>query len=297
MPSARAAFLKTQMKRIKPISTAAGIRACRAMQAQYGTLMAVSQLTADAFKNIPFPDFEACMITPLNMPKPGRAILYLHGGGYTAGNLAYARGFGAVLAAGTGWRVFSVAYRLAPEEPFPAALEDALTAYDYLLEQGYTPENIVFAGESAGGGLIYALCHRLRQLGRAFPKAMVGISPWTDLTCSGASYTENADCDPSLSLETLKYYAWLYAPGRETDPLVSPLYGTFTGFPPSLLFCGTDELLRSDVNGLHEELLRASCRSELIEGEGMWHVYVLFPTPESEDAIKRIRSFLEEMEA
>ena len=295
MPSPRAIFLKTQLKLIKPISTAAGIKACRAAQAQFGVLMSVSKLGNDAFHDVAFPDFEACMISPLESLKTDYVILYLHGGGYTAGNLAYARGFGAVLASEMNRRVFCVAYRLAPEEPFPAALDDALAAYDYLTQLGYTRERIVLCGESAGGGLVYALAHRLRQLGRELPAGIIALSPWTDLTCSGASYTENALYDPSLSRETLLYYAWLYAPGRETDPLVSPLYGTYSDFPPSLIICGADEILRSDSENLHEKLLAASCRSELIVAEGMWHVYVLFRMPESQAALERIRTFMEEL--
>ena len=137
-------------------------------------------------------------------------MLYLHGGGYTCGNLDYAKGFAATLADECGVRVFCAAYRLAPEDPFPAALDDAVVSYQYLLSKGYGPNQILLCGESAGGGLCYALCLRLKQLKLPLPCGIIAISPWTDLTQSGATFDENRDNDPSLSKELLDFYSACY---------------------------------------------------------------------------------------
>lgn len=180
-----------------------------------------------------------------------------HGGGYTAGNIEYAVGFGSVLAAATGCRVFSAAYRLAPEHPFPAAVEDAYTAYRHLLDSGLTPGEIVLCGESAGGGLCFALTHKLKQLGLSVPRAIVGISPWTDLTLSGASCRANRRNDPSLRYDMLASYARMYAADDLKNPLVSPLFGDVSGFPPTLLFAGEAELLLDDAVAMAHALKRA----------------------------------------
>lgn len=205
-----------------------------------------------------FPGFPACRISPRNQTPSGR-ILYLHGGGYTCGGLEYAKGFGSVLASITGAEVLCPAYRLAPEHPFPAGLEDGLTAYKSLLEQ---EGPVVLCGESAGGGLIYALCLLAKTEGLPLPAGLIGISPWTDLTASGSSYETNRDRDPSITLEQLDFFASCYTTCRD-NPLASPLFGDFTGFPPSLLFVGGDEILLDDSRLLHEKLLASGCSSTL----------------------------------
>ena len=141
-----------------------------------------------------------------------RVLLYLHGGGYVAGSIRYAAGFAGVIAAKTGVRTLCIAYRLAPEHPFPAALDDAMTAYQYLLGQGYHGSDITLIGESAGGGLILSLCLLLKAQGIPLPTRLVAISPWTDLTLSGESMEENREVDISLTKSELAAYAACYAP-------------------------------------------------------------------------------------
>ena len=158
-------------------------------------------------------------------------ILYLHGGAYVAGDIEYAKGFAGILAAETQQRVLSIAYRLAPENPFPAAVDDALAAYEYLLHNGYKAGDISLVGESAGGGLVYCLCQYIKQKNIPLPAALVGISPWTDLTFSGASYERNSKKDPSLSKDVLREHAEAYAKGQAANPLVSPIFGDLSGFP------------------------------------------------------------------
>ena len=225
-------------------------------------------------KNHDFQHFQGAWIMPQDQRRGG-VVLYLHGGGYTCGSLEYAKGFSSVLAAECGVRVFCAAYRLAPEHRYPAAVEDALEAYQYLLKKGYASHQILLCGESAGGGLIYALCLKLKELGLPLPCGLIGISPWTDLTGSGKSYEENREVDPSMSPELLQFYAKCYT-DDPADPLCSPLFGDLTGFPPSLLFVGGDEVMLDDTRMLHEKLVKSGCRSKLIVAPERWHAYVLY---------------------
>ncbi|MBR6006499.1 MAG: alpha/beta hydrolase fold domain-containing protein, partial [Clostridia bacterium] len=206
-----------------------------------------------------------------------------------------------VLASECGIRVLCPAYRLAPEHPYPAALDDAIEAYRYLLSSGYLPGQIVLAGESAGGGLCYCLMLRLRELRIPLPAGVVAISPWTDLTQSGESYIYNKEADPSILKSTLDHYADCYTgalSGIEADrvdpkePTVSPLYGKLNGFPPSLIFVGGDEVLLEDSKALHEKLLSSGCRSELIIADHMWHAYVLYGLREHQEDYRKIDRFL-----
>ncbi len=295
MASPMAERLKKQMIRLKPIITNSSIKTSRKAQDRLGKFASTVQQEKVSFYNVPFENFQACLITPVESAYDDRVILYLHGGGYTAGSIEYAKGFGCVLASAAGVSVLCAAYRLAPENPFPAAVEDAYAAYCYLLEHGKRAENIIFCGESAGGGLIYALALKLRQEGMALPAGFIALSPWTDLTLSGETHTENRDADPSLSTESLKHFADCYAPGEEANPLVSPIFGDLTGFPPSLIYVGGDEILRSDSEMLASKLEEGGARCELHIEAGLWHVYVLYPMPESEQAMARIVSFIGEI--
>ena len=242
-----------------------------------------------------FERFEGAWLIPRDERRSG-VILYLHGGGYTCGDLDYAKGFGATLADECGSAVFCAAYRLAPESPYPAAVEDALEAYRYLLEKGYTPEQIVLCGESAGGGLICALCLRLKELGMEMPAGLIGISPWTDLTCSGETYEENREADPSLTEELLQFYADCYTGGvtSKEKPLVSPLFGALEGLPPSAIFVGTHEVLLDDSTVMAERLREAGVKCELHVARGMWHVYPLYGVREARMAMRRIHAFIDE---
>ena len=219
-------------------------------------------------------------------------ILYLHGGGYTAGGLDYAKGFGALLASQTRLIVFCVAYRLAPEHKFPAAQDDALAAYQYLLDSGYAPEHIAIAGESAGGGLALSLTLRLRDEHKPLPACVVAISPWADLSLSGSSYRNNVQRDPTLIRESLAYYAIAYAAGHENEAYVSPVRGDFCGFPPSLLFAGGDEILLSDAKTVYQQMKKAGAECTLVVEDGMWHVYPLYGTREGKRALEQMSLYL-----
>ena len=286
-----AKLVRSQLDFFKPFVAGCSLEVTRKGQDKLGELMSALHKREVLIRDHDFERFQGAWVMPKDERRSG-VVLYLHGGGYTCGSLDYAKGFAATLASECGVRVFCAAYRLAPENPYPAAVEDALTAFDYLLKKGYAPHQILLCGESAGGGLIYALSLKLKQLGRELPCGLIGISPWVDLTGSGASYETNRDNDPSLTQELLEFYAKCYTQDP-ADPLCSPVRGDLTGLPPSLLFAGGDEILLDDARTLHDRLKAAGCRSKLIIAPGRWHAYVLYCLQENmEQDMEEINRFL-----
>ena len=286
-----AKLVRSQLNFFKPFVAGCSLEVTRKGQDKLGELMSALHKREVLIRDHDFERFQGAWVMPKDERRSG-VVLYLHGGGYTCGSLDYAKGFAATLASECGVRVFCAAYRLAPENPYPAAVEDALTAFDYLLKKGYAPHQILLCGESAGGGLIYALSLKLKQLGRELPCGLIGISPWVDLTGSGASYETNRDNDPSLTQELLEFYAKCYTQ-NPADPLCSPVRGDLTGLPPSLLFAGGDEILLDDARTLHDRLKAAGCRSKLIIAPGRWHAYVLYCLQENmEQDMEEINRFL-----
>ena len=232
--------------------------------------------------------------TRLKTPHGGRhAILYCHGGGYTSGNLGYSRVLSSKLAHVTGYDVLSFEYRLAPEFPYPAAVEDALQAWDHLMLHGYGARDIVLAGDSAGGNLALVLCHRLKTAGRRLPSALVLMSPWTDMTMSGASYRERAELDPMLTPEYIAAVRAAYAGAHDLrSPDLSPLFADLSHFPPTLIQAGDHEILYSDAESLYKAMTRQEVPCRLEVSEGMWHVFQMFPTKKSSAAMQSIARFL-----
>ena len=222
-----------------------------------------------------------------------RAILYCHGGGYTSGNLGYSRPLAAKLSSVTGWQTLSFEYRLAPEHPFPAAVDDAMKAWDYLMYQGSGARDIVVAGDSAGGNMALVLCHRLKAEGRRLPNRLVLMSPWTDMTASGKSYAERAELDPMITMNYIKAVRAAYA--RDSDlssPLLSPLFGSFADFPPTLIQVGSNELLLSDSVRLRDRMLMAQVPCRLEVWNHMWHVFQMFPVRRAREAMESVGRFL-----
>ena len=286
-----AKLVRSQLNFFKPFVAGCSLEVTRKGQDKLGELMSALHKREVLIRDHDFERFQGAWVMPKDERRSG-VVLYLHGGGYTCGSLDYAKGFAATLASECGVRVFCAAYRLAPENPYPAAVEDALTAFDYLLKKGYAPHQILLCGESAGGGLIYALSLKLKQLGRELPCGLIGISPWVDLTGCGASYETNRDNDPSLTQELLEFYSKCYTQDP-TDPLCSPVRGDLTGLPPSLLFAGGDEILLDDARTLHDRLKAAGCRSRLIIAPERWHAYVLYCLQENmEQDMEEINRFL-----
>ena len=283
--------VRAQLKKLSPRFSDLSLEALRKGQNRVGDLMGLRFHREVMAKAHSFDRFTAEWIIPRDERRQG-VILYLHGGGYTCGESEYAKGVGAVLSAECGVRVFCPTYRLAPEEPYPAALEDCLTAYQYLLDKGYDPQRILLCGESAGGGLCYALCIKLKELGLPLPNGIVAISPWVDLTNSGPSYETNRENDPSITKEILDFFAKAYS-GDRTDPYVSPLFGDLQGLPPSLIFVGGDELLLSDSRRLQEALCQSGCEAQLQTRAERWHGYLLYCLNEDREDFVTLNKFLD----
>lgn len=282
--------VRAQIKMLHPLLRSCSLETIRKGQNKIGELMEARHRRRTYSKEHRFDCFEGAWVIPKDERRQG-VILYLHGGGYTCGNLEYAKGFGSMLAVECGVRVFCAAYRLAPENPWPAQLEDALEAYRYLLGKGYSPGHIALCGESSGGGLCYSLCLKLKELDLPLPCGVIAISPWTDLTASGESYDRNRDVDPSMSVEQLDFFADCCTKDR-SDPMISPLFGDLQDMPPSLIFAGGDEIMLSDSQLMHQKLLAAGGKSQLIIRPERWHGYVLYGLSEDRRDFAVMNKFL-----
>ena len=220
-------------------------------------------------------------------------ILYCHGGGYSTGSMVYARTLTTKLAESTSMDVFCFNYRLAPEFPYPAACEDAMAAWDHLMQFGYGARDVIVAGDSAGGNLALSLVLRLKAQGRLLPRGLVLLSPWTDLTASGKSYAAKAGLDPVLDPEYLQRMTGNYAQGRDlSDPLISPLFGDFEGFPPVYIQVGDNEMLLSDAVNLHKKLVKANVPVKIDVYKGMWHVFQMSPFKTAYEAMEKNAEFI-----
>jgi monoterpene epsilon-lactone hydrolase len=232
------------------------------------------------------------------MPNGGRrdrVLLYLHGGGYVLLSARSHAKLAAGIGAAAGCRVVSLDYRLAPEHPYPAALEDALGAYRWLLGEGYSPEHIAIAGDSAGGGLTMATLLALRNEGLPQPAAAVPLSPWVDLEGTGTTMDTHAHRDFIVGREALQGMAALYVGGGDLrDPLVAPLWADLTGLAPLYIQVGGDETLLDDSTRLAANAARAGVEVRLDVFPEMQHVFqtMVGQVPEADDAIARVGAFL-----
>ena len=236
---------------------------------------------------------KAAWIRPDWGHNPHQIILYCHGGGYTSGSLGYSRPLAAKLCHASGRETLCFEYRLAPEHPYPAAVDDAVRVWDYLMHQGYGARDIVVAGDSAGGNLALVLLHRLKAEGRQLPARLVLFSPWTDMTASGESYTQRAELDPTITMEYVQAVRTAYAGGADLkDPMLSPLFGDFTGFPPTLIQVGSNELLYSDAERLRDRMRATGALCRLEEWTEMWHVFQMMPIKKAGEAMEHVGEFL-----
>jgi epsilon-lactone hydrolase len=229
--------------------------------------------------------------------QPGITILYFHGGGFRLGSVSSHRELTARISEASGCRVLAINYRLAPEHRFPAPLEDAIAAYGWMRDQGLKPENIAFAGDSAGGNLVLAAMLKLRERGLPLPAAGVLMSPWTDLAATGASYTSRTDADPihqrPMILALAKNY--LGPDGDPRNPLASPLYADLAGLPPLLIQVGDRETVLDDSTMFADKARAAGVDVELQVWDGMIHVFQMFAAElaEARQAIDSIAEFLD----
>jgi acetyl esterase/lipase len=223
-----------------------------------------------------------------------KVILYVHGGGYVSGSCSDHRGIISKFALNTGVTSLLYEYRLAPEHPFPAAVDDSVTVYQWLLQRGYKPENIIIAGESAGGGLTLALLLALKEQQIQLPKAAVSISPWTDLTCSSESYRTKNKVSPAPLNSWYVFSSHYIGSIKADNPLISPLFGDLKGLPPLLIVSGVDDELFEDGEKFYLKAKAAGVDVRFIAGEGMVHCYPLLAPmfPEATEAMNKIVNFI-----
>lgn len=223
-------------------------------------------------------------------------VLYFHGGGYSSGSPTTHRNLAAHLSAGSGREVLLVDYRLAPEHPFPAAIDDGYSVYNWLLDRGFKGKDVVIGGDSAGGGLTMALSYRLRESGKELPKALFLLSPWLDLTASGESHTTKVEVDPMIRLGSLiNAREWYCNEEQFENPLVSPVFGELNGLPPIYIQVGSDEILLSDSEMLAKKAKAAGVDVTYEEWKGLWHVWHLSAgfVPEAGDALAKVGTYID----
>ena len=223
------------------------------------------------------------------------AVLYLHGGGYNIGSPRTHREFAAHISNASRAMVLLPDYRLAPENPFPAGLEDAISSYQYLLDKGYQNSKIAIAGESAGGGLTLATCLALRERNISLPSSLACLSPWTDLEMKGDSIKTLADRDPMLKLASLETMASNYTGTNDSKlPLISPIHADYKDLPPMLIHVGSDEILLDDSRRVAYKAKQDGVDVTLKIYDGMWHFFHVFYRlmPESKAATKEVGAFI-----
>ena len=248
--------------------------------------------------NIDMENFSMKLLSLKENPGQDYVILQLHGGGYMgAVRNAYYVFAGLYNEVSKGCNVLTPDYRVAPEHPYPAALEDALASYQWLLDKGYYGEQIIVAGDSAGGGLAMALCMYLKDHHMPMPGGVIAMSPWTDLTASGESYTTNYEKDPLFgnTKESLIYVNDYAGNHDKMDYYISPLFGDFRGFPPMLIQVGSLEMLLSDSVSVAAKARQQGIRVRLSIYEGMFHVFQMayLNIPESKKAWAEVGKFID----
>lgn len=224
-------------------------------------------------------------------------VLYLHGGGYVMGSCNTHRALGGAISRAAGAAVLLPEYRLAPEAAFPAAVDDAVAGYQWLLEQGHAPAQLAIAGDSAGGGLTVATLVALRDRSLPMPAAAVCISPWSDLTCTADSYRTRAEADPMVAPDDIAEMAAHYLQGADPEsPLASPNFADLRALPPLLIHVGRDEVLLDDALQLHERATAAGVASTLEVWDDMIHVWHAFHPllAQGREGVARVGAFLRE---
>lgn len=228
-----------------------------------------------------------------------RVILYLHGGGYVIGSINTHKGLGYRISRASKSRILLIDYRLAPEHPYPAALEDSVAAYKWLIdEEGIDPQNIVISGDSAGGGLTAATLLKLRDIGVALPAGGVLLSPWTDLDLTGDSIKTKRRLDPIVDASGLHFMANLYIGDEEpNNPYISPIYADLKDLPPILVQVGSAEVLLDDSTRFAEKAKSVGVDVTIEVWDDMTHVFQFLAlwAPEGEQAIEKIGEFIQKL--
>jgi epsilon-lactone hydrolase len=264
-------------------------------RASFSAMVEAAPIAAD----VQFERIDLGGVPALASTTPGtradQILMYLHGGAFVVGSAHDYRSLSCELGRATGVRAVSVDYALAPEHPFPAAVDSCVAAYRALLDGGLSPRNIVIAGDSAGGGLTLSTLLAARDAGLPLPAAALCISPWVDLECSGGSSRSKADVDPSLKREGLLYMAGQYLQGQAAShPLASPLQADLRGLPPLLVQVGSAEILLDDALRLAQVAAHADVPVQLAVWPDMVHVWHFFSfmLPEGRQALAEAGAFL-----
>ena len=290
-PEARNQNMMTLIRKVHGMIDNPDIEKHRHSQDQVGALLGTGKDILIREVKIQDMDGEWVSVDRAHMKK--YVILYCHGGGYSTGSSIYARTLTTKLAASTSMDVLSFDYRLAPEHPYPAALEDAMKAWDYLMLLGYGARDVIGAGDCGGGNRALSLVLKLKKQNRILPRGLVLMSPWTDLTSSGKSHLTRAEVDPVLNEEYLKSMIENYASGQALDdPLISPLFGDFEGFPPTYIQVGDNEVLLADATMLHKKMIQANVSAKLDVFKGMWHVFQMSPLKTAYEAMEKNAEFI-----
>jgi acetyl esterase/lipase len=298
MPSWQNAVIKKVLKRhkLKSVFRYRSIKSKRRLQERRATIL--NLIPGGEFKDIEIGKIKGQLIEAENM-SPGRIILYLHGGTYCTGSVKSYRILARKLAEVCSSELLIINYRLAPENPYPGALEDSVAAYRWLLENGYESNKIFIMGDSAGGGLALSTGLKIKDQALEMPAGFICMSPWTDLTLSGKSFFERAKRDPLLNPKVIRKCAKLYYGNHDPKGcFVSPLFGDFTGFPPVMIQVGTEEILYDDSIRLFEKLKESKVSVELEIWKKMFHVWQFFylVMPESREAVGKIGDFIKKQE-
>ncbi len=257
----------------------------------FGTLMLPNNID---LKEIDLGGIRADLLAPeLAMGK--RAILYAHGGGFVAGSRLASRNLCASIAHESASRLLLPEYRLAPEYPYPSAIEDLSQAWDWLLREGHSPSDVYVAGDGAGANLALALVHWLKARKRELPAGIVLLSPWADLACDSLSCTARKSTDPVFTRDELVSFGLQYTyQSNFSNPQVSPVLGDFSGFPPMYVQCGTEEILVDDSTRLARKAENSGVRVTLDLEEGMWHLFQAIDalTPRARLAVQKLGAWV-----
>ena len=293
MPTKRSQETLGLLRSHKKAATAIGNQVMSKLDAPVDVVarMRMNGTSALPIRNLGLP---AMTVYPPKNQAEDSVILHMHGGAYVSGGILQCRTLISPICAAAGVRTVTFSYRLAPQHPYPAQLDDAYKVYCFLRSIGYAANKIAFIGESAGGNLAVALALKLRQEGKEMPACIALLSPWVDLAQTGESYRTLDAVDATLNAGELLEDAILFAGSEERlrDPDISPIYADFTGFPPTLIHCGTHEILLSDSETLEAAMLRDGVDARLVRWAGMCHVFQCFGFEESKASNSQLGAFL-----
>ena len=281
--------------RSRPSLESMGVKQYRAFLEKSASMFKIDKTVL--YEQVNLDSVHSAWLTPPNFTD-GKVVLYLHGGGFIAGSINSHRDLATRIAKASNARILIIDYKLAPENKFPAGLNDALNSYKWLLNNKISPHNIVVAGDSAGGGLALSLLLLIKEKGIAMPGGAVFLSPWVDLECKGKSYLRNKEKDPMLNHDMLYSTAMFYAENNDlSNPLLSPLNGDLSGLCPMLIQAGSNEVLEDDAVMLADKARQSGVKAELEIWDSMFHVWHYFARylPEGRKAIERIGSFIATM--